>query len=253
MSLTKQTDCLRAVALAAVLFASPLALAGDEGAQLEKVRETVTGKFDQIKPEEVNPSPIDGWYEIQKGSIVAYISADGRYLMQGDLIDLDKNTNLSEAARNTSRRELISSVPDSETIVFSPDHPKYRVTVFTDVECPYCRRLHSQIKDYMAKGIEIRYLLYPREGPDSRSWKTSERIWCSADRPNALTMAKLDKKFDTQDCDDAAEIAHQYALGKDVGLEGTPAIVLDDGTLIGGYLPPSLLKARLDKLAAKAD
>lgn len=252
MSFIKPTVCLRAAALAAVLFAAQAAIAGDDDAQLAQIRETVTGMFKQIKPEEVNPSPIAGWYEIQKGSIVAYISADGRYLLQGDLIDLDNDTNLSEEARNASRRELISSVPDSETIVFSPDHPKYRVTVFTDVECPYCRRLHSQIKDYMAKGIEIRYLLYPREGPDSRSWKTSEKIWCSADRPKALTMAKLDKSFDTKDCD-ASEVAKQYALGKDVGLEGTPAIVLDDGTLLGGYVPPSMLKARLDKLAAKAD
>jgi thiol:disulfide interchange protein DsbC len=252
MSFSKPKVCLPVAALIAALIAGPAAFAGDDEAELAKVRETVTGMFNQIAPDDVTPSPIDGWYTIHKGSIVAYISADGRYLMQGDLIDLDKDANLSDEVRNKSRRELISSVPDSETIVFSPDHPKYRVTVFTDVECPYCRRLHSQIKDYMAKGIEIRYLLYPREGPDSRSWKTAEKVWCSPDRANALTMAKLDRKFDTADCD-ASEIAHQYAMGKDVGLEGTPAIVLDDGTLLGGYVPPAMLKAQLDKHAAKAD
>lgn len=251
MSLRIPTVSLQVAALAAVSFTGPAALAGGD-AELSRVRETVSGMFDQIEPEHVNPSPIDGWYTIQKGSIVAYISADGRYLMQGDLIDLDENKNLSEEARNESRRELISSVPDDEAIVFSPDHPTYRVTVFTDVECAYCRRLHSQIKDYMAKGIEVRYLLYPRDGPHSRSWNTAEKVWCSPDRANALTMAKLDRKFDTEKCD-ASEVGRQYEMGQHVGLSGTPAIVLDDGTLIGGYMSPAMLRAQLDKHAAKAD
>ena len=252
MKLSKPLVCLSTAALAAIVFAAPAALAGDDDAELAKVRATVSGMFDQIGPEHVNPSPVEGWYTIQKGAIVAYISADGRYLLQGDLIDLNKNTNLSEKARNESRRELISSVPDAETIVFSPDHPKYRVTVFTDVECAYCRRLHSQIKDYMAKGIEVRYLLYPREGPHSRSWNTAEQVWCSPDRANALTMAKLDRKFETAKCD-ASEVGRQYEMGRDIGLSGTPAIVLDDGTLIGGYVPPDMLRAQLDQHAAKAN
>ena len=252
MKLSKPLVCLSTAAVAAIVFAAPAALAGDDDAELAKVRATVSGMFDQIEPEHVNPSPVDGWYTIQKGAIVAYISADGRYLLQGDLIDLKKSANLSEEARNESRRELISSVPDDETIVFSPDHPKYRVTVFTDVECAYCRRLHSQIKDYMAKGIEVRYLLYPREGPNSHSWNTSEQVWCSSDRANALTMAKLDRKFETAKCD-ASEVGRQYEMGKDIGLSGTPAIVLDDGTLIGGYVPPDMLRAQLDQHAAEAN
>ena len=223
--------------------------ASADDAELERVRQKVAETFDTISPEHVDTSPVPGWYTIQKGSIVAYISGDGRYLLQGDLIDLDKQVNLSEVARNDSRRELMASVSDEEAIVFAPKDVAYKVTVFTDVECTYCRRLHSQIKDYMAKGIEVRYLLYPRNGPSSRSWNTSEEVWCSSDRGNALTMAKLDREFPSSECD-ASEVSHHYALGQDIGLSGTPAIVLEDGTLIGGYLPPDQLKARLDQLAA---
>lgn len=231
------------LALATLALTPAVAAEGD--AQLQQVREKIAGMFDMIKPENVNPSPIDGWYTVQTGSIVAYVSASGRYLLQGDLIDLDNQINLSEASRNIARRDLMATVSDDQVIRFTPPDVKYKVSIFTDVECTYCRRLHSQIAEYLADGIEVRYLLYPRNGPASRSWSTSEQIWCAADRNNALTMAKLDKKFPSQTCD-ASIIEKHYAMGRDVGLSGTPAIVLEDGTLISGYLPPDQLKARLD-------
>jgi thiol:disulfide interchange protein DsbC len=178
------------------------------------------------------------------------VSADGRYLLQGDLIDLDTNVNLSEESRTTARRELMSSVNDDQFIAFTPSDVKFTVTVFTDVDCTYCRKLHSQIDDYLAEGIEVRYLLYPRNGPASRSWSTSEDVWCARDRHQALTDAKLDRGIDTQKCD-ASAVTEHYALGQDVGLRGTPAIVFADGTLVSGYLPPATLIARLQQLAAE--
>jgi thiol:disulfide interchange protein DsbC len=174
--------------------------------------------------------------EVQKGSLVAYISKDGRYLLQGDLIDLDTKVNLSEESRTDARRELMSRVPDS-------------VTVFTDVDCTYCRRLHSQIEEYMSNGIEIRYLLYPRGGPASASWNTSEAVWCARDRSEALTLAKLGREFESSSCD-ASIVQDHYILGQEVGLAGTPAIVLDDGEMIAGYMPPDALKVRLEQKAA---
>jgi len=234
------------ILIAAALMVLPAVPAAADDTSLDAVREKISAMFDMIDPEHVKPSPIDGWYTIQKGSIIAYVSDDGRYLLQGDLIDLDDNVNLTELARNDARRDLIESVPDDETILFSPVDVDYSVTVFTDVECAYCRRLHSQINDYMANGIKVRYLLYPRNGPGSHAWATSEKVWCAADRANALTLAKLDRKFETQSCD-ASMVQHHYLLGRDVGLTGTPSIVLDDGTLIGGYVPPDQLRARLDQ------
>jgi len=246
-SRTPISHCIRfSTALVAVLALSS-AVAQEVDAELEQVRQKVAGMFDMIEPEDVHTSPIPGWYTIQKSSIVAYVSADGRYLLQGDLIDLDNQVNLSEVTRNEARRELMASVSNDEVILFSPAKVRYSVAVFTDVECTYCRRLHSQIDEYLAHGIEVRYLLYPRSGPASRSWNTSEEVWCASDRNSALTMAKLDRAFESTNCDSSI-IQEHYVMGGDVGLSGTPAIVLDDGTLIGGYLTPDELKARLDKL-----
>ena len=126
-----------------LLLCAAAAPAADSDAELQEVRERVDEMFDMIDPENVNTSPISGWYTIQKGSIVAYISSDGRYLLQGDLIDLDNQTNLSEVARNDSRRDLMATVADDQTILFSPTEVKYTVSVFTDVDCTYCRRLHT--------------------------------------------------------------------------------------------------------------
>jgi len=228
------------------VFATASAMA-DDAAELEQVRQKVSEMFDLIDPENVKPSPVGGWYTVQKGPIVAYISGDGRYLLQGDLIDLDQQVNLSEISRNDARRDLMAAVEDNETILFSPAKVKYSVSVFTDVECTYCRRLHNQIDEYLAHGIEVRYLLYPRNGPASRAWSTSEDVWCASDRNVALTKAKLDQEFSSATCDSSA-VQNHYVLGRDVGLSGTPAIVLDDGTLISGYLPPDQLKARLDQM-----
>ena len=228
------------------VFAMTTAIAQDD-AQLEQVRQKVSEMFDLIDPENVQRSPVDGWFTLQKGSIVAYISADGRYLLQGDLIDLDNQVNLSEVSRNDARRDLMATIEDNETILFSPAKVKYRVSVFTDVDCTYCRRLHSQIDEYLAHGIEVRYLLYPRNGPASAAWSTSEDVWCASDRNAALTKAKLDQAFSSATCDSSA-VQNHFVLGRDVGLSGTPAIVLDDGTLISGYLPPDQLKARLDQM-----
>jgi len=248
---TNTTSTLAAMALA-LAFAAPLAGAADSDDIPAADRDRLAGLFDSIDPEHIRKSPVDGWYTIQKGSIIAYISSDGRYLLQGDLIDLDSRTNLTEESRNEARHELMAGVTDDQTIVFAPKDVKYRVTVFTDVECTYCRRLHSQINEYLDRGIEVRYLLYPRGGPASHSWTTSEQVWCAADRGNALTLAKLDRKFESSSCD-ASIVNDHYMLGQEIGLSGTPAIVLDDGELIGGYLPPDALKMRLDEKAAEAE
>jgi len=229
--------------VAALLIAQPL-FADSDSEELAAVQATVAGLFSEIQPEHVFRSPIDGWYTVRKGAVVAYISADGRYLLQGDLIDLEQQVNLSEHTRNEARIQMMTAVPDGKMIVFSPEEVKYTVSVFTDIDCTYCRRLHSQIDDYLAHGIEVRYLLYPRSGPATLSWSKAEQVWCADDRNQALTLAKLDESFATASCD-ASVIATHYAMGQDVGLRGTPAIVLQDGTLVSGYLPPDQLAETL--------
>jgi thiol:disulfide interchange protein DsbC len=223
-----------------LLFAIPASVQGNS-AELQKVRETVSEQFAEIDPQEIFESPIEGWYTIRKGAVIAYISADGRYLLQGDMIDLQDNSNLTEQARNDARVVMLSAVPDEDLIIFSPDKVQHSVSIFTDIDCTFCRRLHSQIDDYMDQGIEIRYFLYPRNGPTSPSWAKAENVWCADNRNEALTLAKLDKEYPTHTCDSSI-VSNHYLIGQDVGLRGTPAIVLDDGTLFSGYLPPAKLK-----------
>jgi thiol:disulfide interchange protein DsbC len=236
---------LRLLAATTVLLFTATSLAAETDSSLEADRERISGMFSFIEPEDIGPSPIEGWYTVQRGSIVAYISDDGHYLLQGDLIDLDSQVNLSEQARANSRRELVSSLEDDDAILFSPDEVKHSVTVFTDVDCTYCRKLHAQIDGYMELGIEVRYVLYPRNGPASRAWTTSEDVLCASDRGSALTAAKLDREFQTIKCESNTLTEH-YSLGRDIGLSGTPAIVLEDGTLISGYMPPEALSMRIE-------
>ena len=228
--------------LAAILLSIGVAATAEEvSEELQRVRDEVSERFIEISPEEVFESPLPGWYTIRKGAIVAYISADGRYLLQGDVIDLQQNTNLSEQSRNDARGTMMAAVPNEKLIVFSPDEVEHSVSVFTDIDCTFCRRLHSQIDEYMAEGIEIRYFLYPRNGPTSASWAKAENVWCANDRNEALTLAKLDKEYPTRTCD-ASIVSTHYTIGQDVGLRGTPAIVLQDGTLFSGYMPAEQLK-----------
>lgn len=238
----KQVFLRAGTLLAAVLlfFAVP-ATAEEVSVELQKVRDTVAERFAEINPEEIFESPIPGWYTIRKGAIVAYISGDGRYLLQGDLIDLQEDTNLSEQSRNDARVVMMSAVPNDQLIVFSPENVQHTVSVFTDIDCTFCRRLHSQIDEYMEQGIEVRYFLYPRNGPTSPSWAKAENVWCADNRNEALTLAKLDQEYPTRTCD-ASIVSKHYLIGQDVGLRGTPAIVLDDGTLFSGYMPADQLK-----------
>lgn len=223
-----------------LIFAVPVS-AQEDSAELQRVREVVSGRFAEISPEEVFESQIPGWYTIRKGAIVAYISADGRYLLQGDMIDLESNSNLTEESRNDARVKMMSDVPNEQLIVFTPEKVEATVSIFTDIDCTFCRRLHAQMDEYMAEGIEIRYFLYPRNGPTSPSWAKAENVWCSDDRNEALTLAKLDQEYPTRNCD-ASVVSSHYLIGQDVGLRGTPAIVLHDGSLFSGYLPPDQLK-----------
>ena len=203
-----------------LLFAVPIfaqEAAQEDSAELQKVREVVSERFAEISPEEIFESQIPGWYTIRKGAIVAYISADGRYLLQGDMIDLESNANLTEESRNDARVKMMSDVPNEQLIVFTPEKVEATVSIFTDIDCTFCRRLHSQLDEYMAEGIEIRYFLYPRNGPTSPSWAKAENVWCADDRNEALTLAKLDQDYPTRDCD-ASVVSSHYAIGQDVGL-----------------------------------
>jgi thiol:disulfide interchange protein DsbC len=199
------------------------------------------------KPDELRATPIPGMYELTRGSDIAYVTADGKYAFTGDLIELNGNNNLTEQRRRDMRVKAIAAFPESEMLIFGPKDPKYTVTVFTDVDCPYCRKLHSQIAEYNHLGVRVRYLLYPRTGPNTESWTKAEQVWCSADRNEALTRAKLGQELKTKACANNP-VAHSYQLGQDFAVAGTPAIVLANGEILPGYVPPDALVEHLKEL-----
>jgi thiol:disulfide interchange protein DsbC len=162
------------------------------------------------------------------------------------MFDIAKNDDLTEGHRRELRMKQIEAIPETDMVVFAPKDPKYTVTVFTDVDCAYCRQLHSQIADYNRLGIRVRYIFYPRTGPNTDSWTKAEKVWCSSNRNDALTKAKLGQTLATKPCANNP-VARTYALGQNFGLQGTPAIVLADGQMIGGYLPPGELFQELKK------
>jgi thiol:disulfide interchange protein DsbC len=156
--------------------------------------------------------------------------------------------NLSEALRTRARLAMISAVPESQMLIFSPKNPLYTITVFTDVDCAYCRKLHSEMAELNRLGVRVRYMFYPRSGPNTDSWKKAEVVWCSANRNEALTQAKLGAKLDMTKTCDANPVAREYALGQSIGVRGTPAILTESGDYISGYMPPRELVQEIKDL-----
>jgi thiol:disulfide interchange protein DsbC len=203
-------------------------------------RIAIAKKFGEIKLEDVRVSPVNGVYEITRGSEISYVTADGKYAILGDLIDVDSDANLSENRRRVIRARMIETVPENEMLVFSPKDPKYTITVFTDIDCGYCRRLHSQISEYNRLGIRVRYLFFPRTGPDTDSWHKAEAVWCSSNRNEALTRAKNGEDIKAPKCPTEI-IKRDFELGQKLAVEGTPAIFLANGEMLPGYAPPGQL------------
>ena len=198
----------------------------------------VAARVPGARPEDLRGTPIPGIYELKRGAELVYVTADGKYGFAGDLYRLADSSNLSDVRRRELRLALLRDVPESSMVVFAPaSAPKYTITVFTDVDCTYCRALHRQIADYNRLGIKVRYMFYPRSGPNTESWSKAEQVWCSSDRRAALTAAKLGTPLKAAVCK-PNPVAEQYALGQSMGMTGTPGIVTESGELLPGYAPP---------------
>jgi thiol:disulfide interchange protein DsbC len=238
-------SALAAVFAAAILGGSVLAAepAPDPRAAIAK-------KFPEVKVEDIKPSPMPGIYQVPVGADMAYVSADGRYIIAGDLYEIDTRVNLTEQGRSQARVKLLSKLDERDMIVFTPQVVKYTITVFTDVECGYCRKLHSQIDQLTKLGIKVRYAAYPRQGPGTSDWHKMEQVWCSKDRQTAITQAKLGQAVQTPNCG-ATPVGKQFQLGEDLGVRGTPAIFTRNGDYIGGYLAPDELVKQIEESEAK--
>jgi len=211
-------------------------------------------------PEKITPSAIPGLYEVLVGQYVLYVSADGKYMLQGDLYDVKNRTNLTDEIRAENRVKAMQDLDEDSMIVFAPasGKPKFTITAFTDIDCGYCRKLHKEMKQYNDLGIEIRYVSYPRAGLNSPSYEKAVAVWCSVDRNAAMNTAKAGASLDQlkkaeqvkdKSCKDS--IKEHMKIANMVGVTGTPTLVMEDGSVLPGYLPADRLYQELEKHAKK--
>ena len=200
------------------------------------------------KVDDLVPSPIPGVYQFVQGAEVSYLTADGKYYLDGNVYDMATRANLTEVLRARARVALINAVPETQMLIFSPKNPLYTITVFTDVDCQFCRKLHGDMAELNKLGVRVRYLFYPRTGPNTESWRKAEVVWCSADRNDTLTRAKAGAQLDMNKTCGPTPVAREYALGQSIGVRGTPAIVSERGDYIAGYMPPRELVQQLKDL-----
>lgn len=184
-------------------------------------------------------------YEALVDGEIVYFSKDGRYVFQGDIIDIESRQNITENKRRGMKKEEIDSFNEADMIIFEPEKTKHTLTVFTDIDCGYCRKLHQQMSEYNALGIKVRYMAFPRSGLDSESFDKAVSVWCADDRKQAMTDSKSGSSIKVNSCDNP--IKDHFEAGRRLGVTGTPALFLESGELLPGYIPPMRLIQILDE------
>lgn len=228
-----------ATAFFAAAFAS-LAMAGEPADKetTEKLRAALAMPAMGLKVATVEKSLIPGLYEVQYANgPVVYSTATGEYFVIGDLYSVGDEglTNITEKRRDGERLEALAKIDEKDMIIFSPQgEPRGHVTVFTDTTCFYCQKLHKEVPELNKRGVEVRYLAFPRSGAGSAGYNQMVTAWCASDRQGILTKLKQKQAVPDQLCEDNP-VAAQYALGQQLGVSGTPAMITDEGTLIPGY------------------
>ncbi|NQY25917.1 MAG: thioredoxin fold domain-containing protein [Piscirickettsiaceae bacterium] len=192
----------------------------------------------------IKPVANTGLYEVIINGEIIYFSEDMQYVFQGDVIELQSRENITENKRVSLRKDALDALNEADMIVYEPKKTEYNLTVFTDIDCGYCRKLHNQMAEYNALGIRIRYLAFPRSGIDSDSFDKAEDVWCASNRQQAMTDAKNGKDVNSEDCQ--SPVQAQYELGRRLGVTGTPSLFLDSGEILPGYIPPARLKKILE-------
>ncbi|HSP00447.1 MAG TPA: DsbC family protein [Thioalkalivibrio sp.] len=216
----------------------------------QDVEERLQGLIPGATPDLIKESPVDGLYEVRYGTQIFYASADGQYVLQGNLVEMASRTNLTELSRTAARKTVMDSQDESRMVVYAPEgETKHVITVFTDADCTFCRRMHAEMDELNEEGIKVRYLLFPRAGVDSPSYRKAVGVWCADDRNKAMDEAKLGKDIPTRSCDNPVQ-AHMQ-LGEQVGVQGTPAIILEGGEMLPGYRPVNELVAILEQVSKK--
>ncbi len=234
----------RITLLLILVLVSILPALADEKSDMAAIKKTFSEILPGAKTDSIKLSALGGLYEVVYGAQVLYMSGDGRYVIQGDLIDLANRKNLTEETRSVQRGNLVKNIQDDTAIIFSPEKVKHTITVFTDIDCGYCRKLHREMDQYIAEGIKIRYLAFPRSGVDTKSYYKAVTVWCSDDPKAAMTEAKAGVKQEKKEC--INPVKEHMQLADQFGVSGTPTIVFDNGEVVPGYVPAERLARMLE-------
>jgi thiol:disulfide interchange protein DsbC len=239
----KQKLMALAVLLAMFSATAPALAESDLQAFKRKLAERLPG----ATVDHVAPSAVKGIYEVGvDGGDIIYVSADGRYLLSGVMIDLETQENLTERVLTVRRAEVLLGVPEASMIIYEPDgEVKHTITTFTDIDCPYCRKMHREMPLLNRMGIRVRYMLFPRAGVASNSYQKAVSVWCAEDQQGELTKAKSGAIPEVRECEHP--VREHMALARRLGLQGTPYTITDTGRAIGGYVPAPELLESLDK------
>lgn len=220
-----------------LVFTIP-SVAGEQ--EVKQVKAELIRSFPELSAATIKPAPVPGLYEVESDAKIFYATENGKYLFMGDLIDVNAHANLTEARRAAIRVRLLDDVGEENMIVIGPRKPKRTITVFTDVDCPYCAKFHLEVPTLNQHGVKVRYLFYPRTGLNTESYWRAVAVWCADDRVKAIGIAKAGGQLNMKTCPNP--VAKDYRLGERLGIDGTPTILLDNGKVIPGYVPaPQLL------------
>jgi thiol:disulfide interchange protein DsbC len=243
-------QCFKSYGALSLMLAAALAVPGAVCAdEAVIVKAAVAKALPEVKIDSVAKSPITGLYEVMVGGQIIYMTGDGRYFIDGRIVDLKTREDLTEPRLSAVRKGAVDAVGEDQMLVFAGPKAEHTVTVFTDIDCAYCAKLHSQISQYEDEGIRVRYLLFPRAGAKSPSYDEAVSVWCSDDRNQALTDAKAGKTILAKTCDNPVD--EHMALGRKVGVSGTPAIMLENGEMVPGYVEPRRLAQMIARSAIK--
>lgn len=213
---------------------------------IQNIREMLHKRFPGVTIRSITPSKAPGWIEVIAGTQVVYFDRKGKFMFDGALVEVATRKNLTEAARSEIRLAAISKISDEEMLVYRPEKVNHTVTVVTDIDCPYCRKLHSEMDDYMENNIKVRYILMPLKG--KKDYDKTVSVWCSEDRNLAMDIAKAGGDVDEEKC--SHPLVKHEKIARELGVSGTPAIVLEDGRLLPGYLPVEDLMKELAKTSS---
>ncbi len=223
------------------LFTSFTATADTSGS--EQLKQALAKSMPGVIPSSISATPIEGLYEVIVGSQVVYMSVDARYMIEGDLFDLRTKANVSENAKSAIRLAAINKLGEKNMLVYKPEKVENVITIVTDIDCPYCRRLHSEVPDYLKNDVEVRYIFMPLKG--ASDMKKTISVWCADNPQKALDIVKSGGEVEERTCNNP--VKEHMKLARELGVRGTPAIIMEDGQLLPGYVPVDKLIAELRK------